>query len=520
MRGHTLCLAMLLFSSGSGWAMQPLDDEQMGEVSGAGIGFFLDDFLYDQSTANARLIGIKDSQNYPVTIELEKLYVKGANSQRGALDIPAAVGTPLHPFTLKIVDFSLAGSLPPGIHALQLRTPTWTDPLNDTRQYGLWAYYQGCLYGEAGCTNPELAVTKIDGQLSVMNNQSEHLHLRYLSGGGWLALKQGIDADMQLVQTRQNIVDVKTNEYAAARTDMTNKHAAARNTGTYPKPALGEKYWCGDVCSSLLVPDVRAYNASVDAFNNKGGELIVAQQAVGQAWETLRNGWSLAQRIGDYNEYSALCGVPTSTAYTCTGGRIGKAQGDRTSLVIVSTALKNGQSRVKGMDVGFRSTFNVASTAWSGSSSAGIRGATTTRSDYFALDIEGFTLHGSYLNIWGDAEGLAGEISLQLHADKVIASACRNCTDLNRLVAKNVYLDINIGHGKLQPLHFSVFSDGELRFKLPAVTWANHQEFYAQVPKSNISVGNVTLSGVNVGAQAIRGLRLDYLEMRTVNLPR
>lgn len=518
MTGRALWLAVLILSGGTCWAMQPLDDEQMGDVSGAGIGFFLGDFLYDQSTANARIIGIKDSQNNPVTIELEKLYVKGANSQRGALDIPAVVGTPLHPFTLNVVDSS--PTLPAGTHALQLQTPTWTDPLNDTHKYGLWAYYQGCLYGEANCTNPDLAVAKIDGQLSVMNDQSQHLHLRHLSGGGWLALKQGIDADMLTVQARQNTVDIKNNEYVAARTNMSNLHAAARNTGTYPKPNLGEKYWCGDVCSGLLVPDVRAYNASVDAFTAKSGELMTAQQAVGEAWKTLRNGWSLAERIGDYNEYSSLCGVPTSTTYMCSGGRIGKAQGDRVSLVMVSTSLKNGETRVKGMDIGFGSTFNVASTAWSGSSNAGIRGATTTRSDYFGLDIEGFTLHGSYLNIWGDAEGLAGEISLQLYADKVIASACRNCTDLNRLVAKNVYFDINIGHGKLQPLHFSVFSDGELRFKLPAVTWANHQEFYAQVPKSNISVGNVSLSGVNVGAQAIRGLRLDYLEMRTVNLPR
>src|SRR5690606_40834830 len=59
-----------------------------------------------------------------------------------------------------------------GTHALQLQTPTWTDPLNDTHKYGLWAYYQGCLYGEANCTNPDLAVAKIDGQLSEIGRAS------------------------------------------------------------------------------------------------------------------------------------------------------------------------------------------------------------------------------------------------------------------------------------------------------------------------------------------------------------
>ena len=65
-----------------------------------------------------------------------------------------------------------------------------------------------------------------------------------------------------------------------------------------------------------------------------------------------------------------------------------------------------------------------------------------------------------------------------------------------------------------------MLGDGELRFRLPGVTWANHQQFYAQVPKSNISIGNLSLSNVNLGSQAIRGLRIDYLDMRTVNLPR
>src|SRR5690606_22067566 len=195
-------------------------------------------------------------------------------------------------------------------------------------------------------------------------------------------------------------------------------------------------------------------------------------------------------------------------------------EGDRASLVLVSTSLKDGKTRVPGIDLGFGAEFSVPSTAWSGSASNATRGATTTRADFFSLNIEGFTLHGSYVNLWGNAAGMLGELSMQLYADKLILGACRTCTDANRFIAKNVYLDLNLGHGTLQPLSFSMLSDGELRFRLPGVTWANYQQFYAQVPKSNVSIGNLSLSNVNLGAQAIRGLRVDYLDMRTVNLPR
>lgn len=519
MSGRTICISVLLLGSATSFALEPLDDREMEAVSGAGVGFFLDNFFYDQATATAQVAGIKDSSGNPLTIDLERAYVKGKGSQRGTVDRPAAIGSPLHPFTLKVVDSLRSPSLPGGIHALQLSTPTWTDPLNDTHQFGLWAYYQGCLYGEAGCTNSDLAENNLNSDLNVLNARRDQLQQRY-AGVGFLTLKQGIDADMLVVQQRQLVVDTKNSEFVAARTQMSNLYAAARDTGTYPKPALGQKYWCGDVCSALLVPDVRSYNASVNTYTTKSGELLQAQKAVGEAWQTSRYGLSLGERTGDYNEYSSLCGMPSGAGSSCISGRIAKMEGDRATLTLVSATLKSGGTRVDGLDVGFGSMFNVPSTAWSGSSDGATRGATTTRSDYFSLNLEGFTLHGSYLKIWGNQRGLAGEVSLQMYADKLIAGACRTCTDANRLVAKNVYFDLNIGHGALQPLNFSVFADGELRFQLPAVTWANHQAFYAQVPKSTISIGNLSLSGVNLGAQAIRGLRIDYLDMRTVNLPR
>src|SRR5690606_42154895 len=98
-------------------------------------------------------------------------------------------------------------------------------------------------------------------------------------------------------------------------------------------------------------------------------------------------------------------------------------------------------------------------------------GATTSQSDFCSLIIAGFTLHGSYLNIWGNADGLVGEVCMQLYADTVIAGACRSCTDANRLVATNVYFDLDLVHGPLQTLNFTDIADGVLRFRWTCALW-------------------------------------------------
>lgn len=510
-------LFALLALPGLSTAMDALDDRELGEVSGAGVGFFLDDFYYDQGSASAQVSGLKDSQGNALTVDLERAYIKGDGSQRGALDSPAQLGTPLHPFTLKVVSGAAAPTLPSGTQALQLTTPTWDDPLNDTRQYGLWSYYQGCLYGEAGCTDPTLAQGAIDTELTGLETTRNALLTRYQSVG-FLTLKSGIDQDMLLVNQRRTQVATETADVQATYSTMQTRYAAAPATADlfYSKPAFGTKYGCGCINAAA-----NAYNASVDSYQAQLSELAAAQKALGEAWSVQRHGYSLNQRATDFDEFSSLCGAPTAESPTCVVGRIQKTKDNRTSLILVATSLQNGGTRAKGLDVGVEATFNLPSTAYSLDGNGNIiKGATTTRSDFFSIHLEGFTLNGAYLNLWGDSTGLQGEASLQLYADKLVIGTCRNCTDANRAVAKNLYFDINLGQASLQPLNLSVLGGGELRLSLPSVTWNNHQAFYQQVPKSNISVGNLSLGGVNLGSQVVRGMRVDYLDMRTVNLPR
>ena len=75
-------LPALLALPGLSTAMEALDDRELGEVSGAGVGFFLDNFYYDQGSASAQVSGLKDSQGNALTIDLERAYIKGEGSQR------------------------------------------------------------------------------------------------------------------------------------------------------------------------------------------------------------------------------------------------------------------------------------------------------------------------------------------------------------------------------------------------------------------------------------------------------
>lgn len=517
-RTARLLAALLLLWPGLVTAMQALDDEALGQISGAGVGFFLDHFYYDQGSASAQVSGIKDSQGNGLTIDFERAYIKGEGSQRGSLDAEAQLGTPLHPFSLKVVSGAAAATLPSGTQALQLHTPTWSDPLNDTHQYGLWSYYQGCLYGEAGCTDPSLAQGAIDSELNGLEASRDAILARY-QGVGFLTLKNGIDQDMQVVEQRRAQVAVETSDVQGAYGTMQTRYAAAPAwDGLFQKPAFGEKYGCGSVC---LTSAARAYNSSVDGYQQQLDELAAAQKALGEAWSVERDGYTLNQRVTDYDEFTGLCGAPSAEAPTCAVGRIQKTKDNRTSLTLVATSLENGGVRVKGLDIGVESTFTLPSVAYSQDANGNIvKGATSSRSDFFSIHLEGFTLNGAYLNLWGDSVGVQGEASLQMYADKLVIGACRSCTDSHRAVAKNLYFDLNLGQASLQPLNLSVQADGELGLYLPGVTWANHQAFYQQVPKSNVSIGNLSIGGVDLGSQVVRGMRVDYLNLRTVSLPR
>lgn len=509
-----LCGALLCLPA---QAMKALDDDQLEGVSGAGLGFFVDGFSYDQASATAKITGVKNSTGADVSVDITGAYIKGAGSQRGTQDVKAYLGTPMHPFTLGPAAYASGQNIPVGLQALQLNTPTWTDPINDTHKFGLWSYYQGCLYGESGCTDPTKASSKISSELSGMTSQRDSLLSAYSNNMG--ALKSSIDSDMATVNTRQAQVVTAQADVNAKYSTMAGLYsqlpAQICGLGCQSKPPLGQTYSCPlfGSCSS-----VQAYNDSVNAYGTSSGNLETAQQNLSAAWNVTWNGKPLSQRASDYDKFVQLCGAQSGTATTCVGGSIKRTQGNVATVQLVAGTLQSaGNTRIQGLDIGLKTTFTLPSVAYN---SDGSQGATSTRQDYFAIDLQNFTLNGSYLNLWGSASGMKMSMSLQMYADKLIISGCQSCTDNDRAVLKNLYFDLNLGDANYQPATLSVTSAGELVLSAPGVTWANHAAFYQNVQKSNISIGDLSISGADLGSQAIRGMRIDYLNVQTHVLPR
>ena len=264
----------------------------------------------------------------------------------------------------------------------------------------------------------------------------------------------------------------------------------------------------------------------MDSWSNEQDQLSAAQKALSQAWEKTANGVSLNQRVIDYELFISLCGTQSGSTTTCSSGSIADGEANKVVVNGVAVALNNGGQRVKGLDLGLETQFSLPSYAYDAN---GVRAANpTTRNDFFNLYVEGLTLHGSYLNLWGGVSGMQGEADLQLFINRIALDACQpgTCTDSNRAIVKNVYMDLRLGHATYQPLTFKMDSRGEVNLSLQGPTWSNYQAFYQNVPKSTIAIGNVSFgNGVgnaptNVGAQIVQGMRIDYLDFKSTSLPR
>lgn len=123
---------------------------------------------------------------------------------------------------------------------------------------------------------------------------------------------------------------------------------------------------------------------------------------------------------------------------------------------------------------------------------------------------------------------MQGEADLQFFINRIALDGCQpgKCSDANRAIVKNVYMDLRLGHATYQPLTFKMDLRGEVNLSLPGPTWSNYQAFYQNVPKSTVAIGNVSFgNGVgnaptNVGAQIVQGMRIDYLDFKSTSLPR
>ncbi len=97
---------LLLLTCMSSWslavAMEPLSDQELSDVQGAGLGFVLDQVLLDGSGAQIVINDITNDQGQNVPISLKNLYLGAAGSNKGGNLNPVTIGSLDHPFELEL----------------------------------------------------------------------------------------------------------------------------------------------------------------------------------------------------------------------------------------------------------------------------------------------------------------------------------------------------------------------------------------------------------------------------------
>lgn len=108
-----LCLSLMGFSS---IALQALDDEELGQVDGAGLALVLEDFIFDSNLDNGATLEIgsiagsrKSGSAARVTgeakLQVSRFYIAGSGSNKGAANLTGVnVGTLESPYSVAVLD--------------------------------------------------------------------------------------------------------------------------------------------------------------------------------------------------------------------------------------------------------------------------------------------------------------------------------------------------------------------------------------------------------------------------------
>jgi len=158
MKFKLVSIVALSFFTGSAYAeLQAMDDSEMSSQSGAGLGFALQDFIFNTDDASLSVTGIDDASGNEVGIKWDEFYIMGEGSDNGSISTPTDIGSYLNPWVIRSVRGSSDWSGDPAnyytgdaaaigndVAALQLLTDVYTSPAQDTRQYVM-----DCVFGSA-----------------------------------------------------------------------------------------------------------------------------------------------------------------------------------------------------------------------------------------------------------------------------------------------------------------------------------------------------------------------------------
>lgn len=233
-------LAALLAAPFAHAEMTALDDEQLSDVQGAGIGFVLDSAMVDGNKATIAINGVTNTatgQNVPITVK--ELYVAATGSNKGSTLAPVTLGRLNFPFKLNLVS-----TLPDTADVIELAFPSLVSGAGG----------QPCIAGYAGAGSncSSRASEKVDAGIrfdfGVTSTRTDVLNLDFseLAMDGSYLRFWGANARSQLVgEIRLNLY-AKTFEImscgAGSPSCVSAAEQAARTvylTNAYASVALG-----------------------------------------------------------------------------------------------------------------------------------------------------------------------------------------------------------------------------------------------------------------------------------------
>ncbi len=248
-------LAALLAAPFAHAEMTALDDEQLSDVQGAGIGFVLDSAMVDGNKATIAINGVTNTatgQNVPITVK--ELYVAATGSNKGSTLAAVTLGRLNFPFKLNLAkgsvlttqldDGRVVSTLPDTADVIELAFPSLVSGAGG----------QPCIAGYAGAGSncSSRASEKVDAGIrfdfGVTSTRTDVLNLDFseLAMDGSYLRFWGANARSQLVGEMRLNLYAKTFEImscgAGSPSCVSAAEQAARTvylTNAYASVALG-----------------------------------------------------------------------------------------------------------------------------------------------------------------------------------------------------------------------------------------------------------------------------------------
>lgn len=106
-----LCSLILFLSHNATSDLVALDDSDLSNVDGEGVGIVLEDFVYNAGEqinggGTFEIGGLQNSSNQEVTLGISQFYIAGSGSNKGAnvINNPVNIGRLVNPFNLELRD--------------------------------------------------------------------------------------------------------------------------------------------------------------------------------------------------------------------------------------------------------------------------------------------------------------------------------------------------------------------------------------------------------------------------------